>query len=335
MTTHKPDAASDDEEVTAERCTGRASQRAPAASYHHWVDNRSEVREFLTSRRAKVTPQQAGLPVVGQRRVPGLRRGEVASLAGVSVEYYTRLERGQLAGVSASVLDAVARALRLDTAEREHLYDLAQAADGSTFSTRTGRRSERPWKPNRELQWILDAMRDAPAIIANGRSDLLAANHLGRALHSDLLADPSGRPNFARFTFLDPAAHRFFPDWGFFADITVANLRTEDGRHPHDRLLHELVGELSTRSGEFRHRWSAHDVRLHTSGTKHFHHPLVGDLTLAYQTVDLRETSVALTIYAAEPGSASEHALQLLASWAAPRHPNPADQPAQTTRPLG
>lgn len=282
------------------------------------MDNRTEVREFLTTRRAKVTPQQAGLPVVGQRRVPGLRRGEVASLAGVSIEYYSRLERGQLAGVSASVLEAVARALQLDAAEREHLYDLARAADGSSIAIRTRRRVDRPWAPTPQLQWILDAMRDAPAAVGNGRGDLLAANHLGRALYSDLLADPTGKPNFARFTFLDPAARRFYPDWDFFANITVAMLRTEAGRHPHDRLLHELVGELSTRSDEFRRRWSAHDVRIHSSGTKHFHHAIVGDLHLAYETVDLRDdTGVALTVYAAEPGSPSEHALQLLASWAA------------------
>ena len=160
-------------------------------------------------------------------------------------------------------------------------------------------------------------MRDAPAIISNGRADLLAANHLGRALYSELLAGASGQPNFARFTFLDPASRRFYPDWDFFADITVANLRTEAGRHPHDRTLHELVGELSTRSEEFRRRWSAHDVRIHLRGTKHFHHPVVGDLALAYETVDLRlEDSVAMTIYAAEPGSATAQALQLLASWA-------------------
>lgn len=297
------------------------------------VDNRSEVREFLTSRRAKVTPQQAGLPVVGQRRVPGLRRSEVASLAGVSIEYYSRLERGQLAGVSASVLDAIARALQLDAAEREHLYDLAQAADGSSLATRTRRRADRPWKATPQLQWILDAMRDAPAIIGNGRGDLLAANHLGRALYSDLFADPSGKPNFARFTFLDPAARRFYPDWDYFADITVAMLRTEAGRHPHDRQLHELVGELSTCSDEFRRRWSAHDVRIHSAGTKHFHHPVVGDLLLAYQTLDLRlEASVALTAYAAEPGSASERALHLLASWAATATA-PATDPYATAHP--
>lgn len=300
------------------RCIDRASHAGGVRTTVDGVDNRAEVREFLTTRRAKVTPQQAGLPVVGQRRVPGLRRGEVASLAGVSIEYYSRLERGQLAGVSASILDAIARALQLDTAEREHLYDLAGAADGSSLAARTRRRTYRPWTPTPQMQWILDAMRDAPAAIGNGRGDLLAANHLGRALYSDVLADPSNKPNFARFTFLDPAARRFYPDWDFFADITVANLRTEAGRHPHDRLLHELVGELSTRSDEFRRRWSAHDVRIHTSGIKHFHHRVVGDLHLVYETVDLRDdTGVSLTVYAAEPGSPSEHALQLLASWAA------------------
>lgn len=287
------------------------------AHYRGEVDNRAAVREFLTSRRAKITPQQAGVPTAGQRRVPGLRRSEVAMLAGVSVEYYSKLERGQLAGVSPSVLEAICRALRLDDAECSHLFDLAAAAQGGVL-TRPRRRTDQQWTPAPGLQWILDAMRDAPTVIGNGRGDLLAANHLGRALYSDLLKDPTGQPNFARFTFLDDAARRFYPDWDFFADITVAMLRTEAGRDPRDRLLHELVGELGTRSEEFRRRWSAHDVRLHVSGTKHFHHAVVGDLTLAYETVDLRTGGgVSMTVYAAEPGSASEHGLQLLASWAA------------------
>lgn len=282
------------------------------------MDNREEVREFLTSRRARIRPQQAGLPLVGQRRVPGLRRNEVATLAGVSIEYYSRLERGQLAGVSAGVLDAIARALQLDAAEREHLFDLARAADGSSLLNSRRGRAGKPWKIQPGLQWVLDAMRDAPAIVTNGRADLLATNHLARALYSDVLAEPGGRPNFARFTFLDAAARRFYRDWDFFADITVANLRTEAGRDPHDRQLHELVGELSTRSPEFRARWSAHDVRIHSSGTKHFHHAVVGDLVLAYETVDLRtDPGLSMTVYAAEPGSPFEHGLQLLASWAA------------------
>ena len=185
------------------------------------------------------------------------------------------------------------------------------------------------------LQRALDAIRDAPAAVGNGLGDLLAANHLGRALYSDLYADPTGKPNFARFTFLDSAARRFYPDWDYYADITVAMLRTQAGRDPHDRQLHELVGELSTRSDEFRRRWSAHDVRIHTTGTKHFHHPVVGDLTLAYQTVDLRlEASVALTIYAAEPASRSADALRLLASWSAAASRAKDDDPVLQSRVL-
>lgn len=286
--------------------------------YRGGMDNRAEVRDFLLTRRARITPQQKGLPVDGRRRVPGLRRGEVAGLAGVSVEYYAKLERGSLAGVSASVLEAIADALDLDNAEREHLFDLARAANGSAILSPSRRPAERPWTPAPSLQWVLDAIRDAPAMVSNGRNDLLATNHLGRALYSDLFAGASGTPNFARFTFLDPAARRFYPNWDFFADITVATLRTEAGRSPHDRRLHELVGELSTRSEEFRLRWSAHDVRIHTTGTKHFRHSVVGDLVLAYETVDLRSgPSLSMTVYAAEPGSPSENNLRLLASWAA------------------
>ncbi|MFZ0529943.1 MAG: helix-turn-helix transcriptional regulator [Propionicimonas sp.] len=282
------------------------------------MDNRAEVREFLSTRRAKISPEAAGLPVDGNRRVPGLRRSEVASLAGVSVEYYAKLERGYLKGASTSVLEAVATALRLNDAEREYLLNLARAAGGGPLNRR---RPDRAWKPSPGLRWMLDSIHDTPVIIGNGRSDFLAANQLGQAMYSDLLADPSGRPNFARFTFLDGAARRFYPDWDFFADITVANLRTEAGRNPNDPKLHELVGELSTRSDEFRRRWSAHDVRIHSTGTKHFHHPVVGDLILAYETMDLKsEAGVGMTIYAAEPHSPSEHALQLLASWSA--HPN-------------
>lgn len=278
------------------------------------------MREFLTTRRAKITPEQVGLPEDGQRRVPGLRRGEVAGLAGVSIEYYSKLERGELAGVSTSVLEAISRALQLDPAEREHLFDLAQAANGASLLAPRRRSGSKQWRPRPSLQRALDAIRDAPAAVGNGLGDLLAANHLGRALYSDLYADPTGKPNFARFTFLDSAARRFYPDWDYYADITVAMLRTQAGRDPHDRQLHELVGELSTRSDEFRRRWSAHDVRIHTTGTKHFHHPIVGDLDLAYDTLDLAgEPGVAMTIYTAEPGSPTQDALQLLASWAASR----------------
>src|SRR5688572_9240825 len=252
------------------------------------MDNRAEVRQFLISRRAKVTPQRAGLPNAGNRRVPGLRRSEVASLAGVSIEYYSKLERGALSGVSAGILDGIARALRLDEAERAHLFHLAQSADGSSALMRPRRSANRRWTPRPGLQWILDAITAAPAFVGNGRSDLVAANHLARALYSDLYSDPTRPPNFARFAFLDSASRRFYPDWDLAADTTVANLRTAAGRDPHDKELHDLIGELATRSDEFRRRWASHDVRIHGSGTKHFHHHVVGELTLAFETVDLQ-----------------------------------------------
>ena len=305
-----------------------ASQSPPAESYCRGMDNRAEVREFLISRRAKLTPEQAGLPDVGNRRVPGLRRGEVAALAGVSIEYYSKLERGALAGASATVLDAIARALQLDDAERAHLFHLAHAADGTSAAMRPRRPAKR-WTPRPSLQWVLDTI-TAPAIVRNGRMDLLATNHLGRAMHSSLYdRDPGGQPNFARYTFLDDDSHRFYPDWDTAADTCVAILRTEAGRNPYDKGLHDLVGELSTRSEEFRRRWSAHNVRYHGAGTKHFHHLVVGNLELAYESVDMiSEPGLTLTIYAAEPGSPTEQALALLASWAATQgvdiaaHPN-------------
>ena len=280
------------------------------------MDNRTEVREFLLSRRAKITPQQAGLPDAGQRRVPGLRRGEVATLAGVSVEYYSKLERGSLGGVSASVLDALARALQLDDAERAHLFHLAHAADGTSAGMRPRRRPSTRWTPRPALQWVLDGI-SPPAIIRNGRMDLLATNHLGRAMHASLYdSQPVDTPNFARYTFLDDDSHRFYPDWDTAADTCVAILRTEAGRDPHDKALHDLVGELSTRSPEFRQRWSAHDVRLHGAGTKHFHHTTVGDLELAYESVDMiSDPGLTMTIYVAEPATPTAHALDLLASW--------------------
>jgi transcriptional regulator with XRE-family HTH domain len=283
------------------------------------VDNRAEVREFLVSRRAKITAEQAGLPDVGLRRVPGLRRGEVAALAGVSIEYYSRLERGALAGVSATILDAIARALQLDDSERAHLFHLAHAADGTSAGMRPRRRPNKRWTPQPSLQWILDRF-TSPAIVRNGRMDLLAVNHLGRAMHASVYeADAGAVPNFARFTFLHlDAAHEFYPDWDRAADTCVAILRTEAGRDPHDKDLHDLVGELSTRSEDFRRRWSAHDVRAHGAGRKRFHHAVVGDLDLAYESVDMiSEPGLTLTLYAAKPASPTAHALDLLASWTA------------------
>src|SRR5919112_1114155 len=273
------------------------------------VDNRSDIRDFLASRRARITPEQAGLlPGGGRRRVPGLRREEVAVLAGVSTDWYIRLEKGHIAGVSEDVLEAVARALQLDEAERTYLFDLARAA---IKPART---------PQPRVQWMLDSMTGSAAFVANGRLDIVAANSLGRALHSPLFEAPRRPANFARFQFLDPRAHDFYPDWEGAANITVALLRAEAGRHPGDAQLRELVGELSTVSDEFRTRWAAHDVRIHHNGAKQFRHPVVGGLDLGYYTLDLPtedHRGLRLTIYTAEPGTPSEDALKLLASWAA------------------
>lgn len=279
------------------------------------VDNRNEIRDFLASRRAKITPQQAGLAPGVRRRVPGLRREEVAVLAGVSTDWYTRLEKGHIGGVSEDVLNAVARALQLDHAERAHLFDLARAA-GTRPRPRRLAQKVRPG-----LQRMLDAMTDAPAIIRNGRMDLLAANRLGRAMYWPAFQQHSGTdqpPNIARFQFLDPAGAGFYPQWDTAADITVALLRTEAGRDPYNSDLTRLIGELSTRSDDFRTRWARHDVRLHHAGTKTFHHPAVGDLTLDYESMDLHaDPGLNLTAYTAAPDTPSHDALRLLASWAA------------------
>jgi transcriptional regulator with XRE-family HTH domain len=302
--------------VSGDGCTTSTFQVAGERRTVEGVNNRAEVRDFLTSRRAKITPAQAGLPAAGRRRVSGLRRSEVAALAGMSVEYYAKLERGSLAGVSAGVLDAIARALQLDDAERTHLLRLAQEANGSNALLRPTRRPKQ-WTVRPSLQWSLDAI-TSPAILVNNRQDLLAANLLGRAMYSDVYADPTRTPNFGRFTFLDGAAHRFYPDWNLAADMLVANLRTAAGKDPHDKGLQDLVGELSTRSDDFRRRWGAHNVRIHGTGVKGFRHHVVGDLQLAYESMDLRaEPDLTLTVYAAEPDSPTAHALTLLASWAA------------------
>lgn len=280
------------------------------------MNNRAEVREFLMSRRAKLTPEQAGLPAGPNRRVPGLRRTEVAVLAGVSVEYYAKLERGAIAGASASVLDAISRALQLDETERTHLYDLARAADGIPTAGRPRRRSAKQPAARPSLHWTLEAITDGIAFVRNQHQDLLATNALGRAFYSPLIGDGGRTPNLARFQFLDPASKDFYPDWDLFGEMCVAIMRAEAGRDPHDRAMQDLVGELSTQSETFRRLWSAHDVRTHGAGTKRFHHPIVGDLSLAYEELLITaEPGLVLMIYTAEPGSPSAERLGLLASW--------------------
>jgi transcriptional regulator with XRE-family HTH domain len=279
-----------------------------------FVDTKGEIREFLTSRRARITPEQAGLSVYGERRVPGLRREEVAVLAGVSVDYYTRMERGNLGGVSESVLEALARGLQLDDAERAHLFDLARSAQPA--APRRRRRTQHRVRPS--VQRLIHAMTGAPALVQNGRLDILSANALGRALYSELYVDPVRPVNHARFVFLSPRAPDFYRDWDRAANDTVAILRTEAGRDPYDRDLSDLVGELSTRSEEFRTRWAAHNVRIHRTGVKELHHPVVGDLSLTYEMLDLSaDSGLAILTYTAEPGSKSAEALDLLASWTA------------------
>src|SRR5688572_28602417 len=279
------------------------------------MDTRNEIREFLTSRRAKLKAADVGLPDYGSRRVPGLRREEVAVLAGVSVPYYTRLERGDANGVSDSVLEALARALRLDDAERAHLFDLARAAQPTPVRPRR-RQSKQRVRP--EIQWTLDAITGAPAFVSNERLDILAANQLGRALFSELYAAPARPVNSARFVFLDPRAEVTFGDWDRIAGEAVAILRSAAGRDPYNRDLSDLVGELATQSEAFRTRWASHNVRFHNAGVKRFNHPSVGELDLNFNRMDLAaDPGLTLFTYTAEPGSQSEDALKLLGSWAA------------------
>ncbi len=291
------------------------------------MDTKSEISEFLTSRRARLTPDQVGLATYGPRRVPGLRREEVAVLAGVSVPYYTRLERGDINGVSESVLEALAGALQLDDAERTHLRDLARAAQPTLAPPR-----RRPAKPviRPEVQWTLDAITAAAAYAGNERLDILATNQLARALFSELYATPARPVNHARFVFLDPRAETFYADWDRAASECVAILRSAAGRDPYDRDLSDLVGELSTQSDTFRTRWAAHNVRFHNTGVKHLRHPEVGKLSLSFNRLDLAaDHGLTIFTYTAEPGSRSEDALKLLGSWAATIDPA---EPAHTSR---
>jgi len=282
------------------------------------MDNRGEVREFLMSRRARLTPEQAGLAAGSNRRVAGLRRSEVAVLADVSVEYYAKLERGSIAGASSSVLESISRALRLDDTERAHLFDLARAADGIPTSGRSRRRATVQTGARLSLQWALEAITEGVAFVRDPYQNLLATNALGRAFYSPVIGDGGRTPNLARFQFLDPASRDFYPDWDLFGEMCVGIMRAEAGRDPHDRTMQDLVGELSTRSETFRTLWGAHNVRTHGSGTKRFHHPVAGELTLAYEELAITaEPGLVLLVYTAEPGSPSAERLHLLASWSA------------------
>ena len=281
------------------------------------TDLRSEIREFLSSRRARIKPEQAGLPAYGgNRRVKGLRREEVAMLAGVSVDYYVRMERGSLGGASDSVLDGVATALHLDEAERDHLFALARQSGPP--ASRRKRKAPSTVRP--ALQQVLDAITDAPAWIRNGRHDVLAMNQLARALYSPVLEADSRRPaNTSRFVYLNPeAAERFFVDYDQITRDAAAMLRLEAGLNPHDDLLVALIGELSTRSELFRQRWASQDVRFHRSGRKRLNHPIVGQLDLDFESMELpSEPGLKLNIYTAPADSPTADGLKLLASWAA------------------
>jgi transcriptional regulator with XRE-family HTH domain len=278
------------------------------------MDARQEIREFLTSRRAKLQAADVGLPDYGARRVPGLRREEVAVLAGVSVPYYSRLERGDLAGASDSILDALAGALRLDDAERAHLIDLARAVQPLPPPPRRRPAKDR-MRPS--VQHVLEAITGAAALLLNDRHDILAANALSRALFLELL-DGHERPNFARFIFLDPRARDFYLDWDNVARDVAAALRATAGRKPDDRALSDLVGELSTRSQEFRQAWARHDVRFHNSGIKRLHRSQVGDIELRYEGLEVAsDTDLTIYVYTADPGTRSAEMLALLGSIAA------------------
>jgi len=281
------------------------------------MSSADEIREFLTTRRAKLSPERAGVPRYGRkRRVPGLRREEVALRAGISVEWYTRLERGVARGVSEEVLDAIGSALQLDDAERAHLADLIRTANAE----RPPRRTSTPQRVRPSIARIVDVLGPFPACVTNGRLDVLYANDLAQALFSDVFRDLVRPPNLARFVFLDPRARTFYRDWDKAANDTVAVLRAEAGRSPYDRGLSDLVGQLSSRSDDFRVRWAAHDVGFHRTATKQMRHPLVGDLTLAFEILELRaDPGLSVLTYSAEPGSDSERALHELLRWGATR----------------
>ncbi|MFE0633453.1 helix-turn-helix transcriptional regulator [Streptomyces sp. NPDC058864] len=267
--------------------------------------------DFLRSRRARISPEQAGLtPKPTARRVPGLRREEIAQLAGVSVDYYVRLERGHHVNASGTVLAAIARALCLTDDERDHLFALARPA----------RPAPRPLPPQRvrpAVHRLLETMTDVPAVVVGRRTDVLASNRLARALYTDFDALPQRQRNMARYLFMDQAARTLYDDWVGVARTSVAALRLYAGKHPHDPRLAELVGELSAYDADFRAWWDDHDIRRRTYGVKHFRHPVVGELTLQYEALAVTgDPDQIVGVYTAEPATASERALRKLAEWA-------------------
>lgn len=282
-----------------------------------------EASDFLRSRRARLEPSDVGLPSIGgPRRVPGLRREEAAILAGVSVDYYTRLEKGNLAGVSDTVLDAIANALKLDGAERSYLFDLARAASPGDRRNRTPRRTWSAPRLRTSAQHLVNAIQDVPVMAHNRRLDILALNPLAQALFSSVLTSPTrsvppAPVNLARYVFLDPAAEHLYLDLRSIAAACVGMLRAEAGRTPHDSELSTLVGELSTRSMLFAELWADHQVALHDHGTKTMHHEIIGDIELGYETLPIdADTGHVVTFYYPSPGSAATAQLRLLASWA-------------------
>ncbi|WP_329476547.1 helix-turn-helix transcriptional regulator [Kribbella sp. NBC_01484] len=293
--------------------TGNTCSVAPDASTVDAVDNRKDIHDFLVSRRARITPEQAGLPTCDdKRRVPGLRREEVASLAGVSFDYYARLERGNLAGVSEPVLEALVAALRLDDAERQHLFDLAHAASAPV---RSARAKKAPASVRPSILAIITGMTGTPAYVRNARMDVVAANDLCVALYDGIL--DTLPVNVARFVFLDPRSARFFADWNTVADDLVAALRREAGRNPEDKALSDLIGELTTRSDPFASRWARHNVRIHSTARKRLRNPVVGEIELTGDALELTGDDLIVIAYSAEAGSHAEDQLKLLATWSA------------------
>ncbi|ALV33903.1 helix-turn-helix transcriptional regulator [Streptomyces sp. CdTB01] len=277
------------------------------------LDRRAELSEFLRTRRARLKPEDVGLPDFGRhRRVPGLRREELAQLAGVSVAYYTRLEQGNGRNVSAEVLDAIARALRLSDAEHSHLTHLAKPKQHKK------KPAARTQAVRGSLRQLLDTLDGVPAYVTGRYSAILAWNRMAAALFGDWGELPVQERNWARLVFLNPACRELFVEWEQKASDIVSFLRMEAGCFPDDPRLSALVGELSVKSEEFRRLWATHDVKEKGHGLKHLHHPLVGDLTLNFESFrPADDDGQALITYHAEPGSPSAEALRLLASWGA------------------